>query len=53
MGTCSTLKTCLDAFKEAMQQKLQEAQIKLMADNEHKLAFLKQEVHLLCKGSNS
>ncbi|POI26840.1 hypothetical protein CIB84_009411, partial [Bambusicola thoracicus] len=43
MGTCSTLKTCLDAFKEAVQQKLQEAQIKLMADNEHKLAFLKQE----------
>jgi len=52
MGTCSTLKTCLDAFKVPMQQQLQEAQIKLMADKEHKLAFLKQEVHLLCKGSN-
>lgn len=47
MGTCSTLKTCLDAFKEAMQQKLQEAQIKLMADNEHKLAFLKQETDFI------
>ncbi|XP_042749389.1 nuclear GTPase SLIP-GC [Lagopus leucura] len=47
MGTCSTLKTCLDAFKEAVQQKLQEAQIKLMADNEHKLAFLKQETDFI------
>ncbi|XP_065586674.1 nuclear GTPase SLIP-GC-like [Cyrtonyx montezumae] len=47
MGTCSTLKTCLDAFKEAVQQKLQEAQIKLMADSEHKLAFLKQETDFI------
>ncbi|XP_015715295.1 nuclear GTPase SLIP-GC-like [Coturnix japonica] len=47
MGTCSTLKTCLDAFKGAVQQKLQEAQIKLMADSEHKLAFLKQETDFI------
>ncbi|XP_021248212.1 nuclear GTPase SLIP-GC-like [Numida meleagris] len=47
MGTCSTLKACLNAFKEAVQQKLQDAQIKLMADNEHKLAFLKQETDFI------
>lgn len=47
MGTCSTLKTCLDAFKGAVQEKLQEAQIKLMADSEHKLAFLKQETDFI------
>ncbi|NXC48237.1 SLIP GTPase, partial [Penelope pileata] len=47
MGTYSTLKTSLDAFKGTVQKKLQEDVMKQVADNEHKLAFLKQETDFI------
>ncbi|NXI65112.1 SLIP GTPase, partial [Anseranas semipalmata] len=47
MGTCSTLKACLNTFIDAVQQKLQEAGMKLVADNDHKLSFLKQETDFI------
>lgn len=43
MSTRSTLKICLDTFKNAVQQKLQEAGMQLEADN-NQLNFLDQEV---------
>lgn len=43
MSTRSTLKICLDAFRNAVQQKLQEVGMQLVADS-NQLHFLKQEV---------
>ncbi|XP_071892743.1 nuclear GTPase SLIP-GC isoform X2 [Anas platyrhynchos] len=46
MSTRSTLKICLDAFKNAVQQKLQEVGMQLVADSKQ-LHFLKQETDFI------
>ncbi|KAM9196204.1 nuclear GTPase SLIP-GC-like [Mergus octosetaceus] len=46
MSTRSTLKICLDAFKNAVQQKLQDVGMQLVADNDQ-LHFLKQETDFI------
>jgi len=51
MGNSSTLKACLDSFKDTMQQQLQQAMAEYpTADIECKLKFLQQEVRSPCEG---
>ncbi|NWR63803.1 SLIP GTPase, partial [Bucorvus abyssinicus] len=47
MGTCSTLKTCLDLFKDAMKQQLQEAMESNVSDRGVKFRFLQQETDFI------
>ncbi|KAM6355122.1 uncharacterized protein O3Q21_002210 [Podargus strigoides] len=48
MGTRSTLKACLDVFKDAMKQQLRTAMTGCrMADKEDKLKFLEQETEFI------